>query len=325
MDYNPLVSVGILTYNSSKYIIDALESVKNQTYKNIELIVSDDCSKDNTVDICREWIEENKSRFVNTTLITVDKNTGTCANGNRRFAACKGEWLKGCAGDDALYPDCVEKYVHFIANHPEAKFVVGKIREYKNTFDEDNVIDGHWAKFFNENNYILDLSSEEQFKMMLYGNSFIPPATFFNMAIVRELGGYDEKYGILEDFPFYLKVLKAGYKFHKMDEYVSKYRTSDTNVFGRMDLLFNFRHRKLDYLVRKEMCFPYYTLRDRIRARSGFVTFWIMNKLGMQKNTPFNRRFKNSLHLIFALLTIDYMQFKKYYIGAINRLKVIFQ
>ena len=52
----PLVSVVIITYNSEKTIIETLESIKNQTYKNIELIISDDFSKDNTVEICKQCI-----------------------------------------------------------------------------------------------------------------------------------------------------------------------------------------------------------------------------------------------------------------------------
>ena len=277
------------------------------------MIVSDDCSKDNTVDICREWIEENKSRFVNTTLLTVEKNTGTCANGNRRFAACKGEWIKGCAGDDALFPDCIEKFVNFVTTHPEAKFVVGKIKEYRFTFDEENLEEGHMSKYYKDHFHILDKSTKEQFNRMLYGNSFIPPAVFSNLAVVRDLGGYDEKYGILEDFPFYLKVLKAGYKFYKLDEFVSKYRSSDTNVCGRMDVLYNYRFHYYRHQVIRDLCFPYYTLRERIRTDYFFYTIWILNKLGVRKNTPFNRYLRTAIHFMFAILTFDLGQLRIYF------------
>lgn len=54
---NPLVSVIVITYNSSKYVLETLNSVAAQTYDNIELIISDDCSKDNTVEICRNWLK----------------------------------------------------------------------------------------------------------------------------------------------------------------------------------------------------------------------------------------------------------------------------
>lgn len=56
----PLVSVSVITYNSAKTVLETLESIKAQTYQNLELIVSDDCSTDNTVELCRNWIEQNK-------------------------------------------------------------------------------------------------------------------------------------------------------------------------------------------------------------------------------------------------------------------------
>jgi len=80
---NPLVSIIVITYNSAKFVLETLESAKAQTYQNIELIISDDGSTDNTVQICREWLKNNKESFVNTELITVEKNTGIPANCNR--------------------------------------------------------------------------------------------------------------------------------------------------------------------------------------------------------------------------------------------------
>ena len=80
---SPLVSVCIITYNSSNFILDTLESVKVQTYKDIELIISDDGSKDNTVEVCRKWLMLNKKRFVNIVLLVSEQNLGISANYNR--------------------------------------------------------------------------------------------------------------------------------------------------------------------------------------------------------------------------------------------------
>ena len=71
---NPLVSIIVITYNSAKYVLETLESARYQTYQNIELIVSDDCSVDNTVEICNNWIKKNSNRFARVELITVNKN-----------------------------------------------------------------------------------------------------------------------------------------------------------------------------------------------------------------------------------------------------------
>ena len=55
-----LVSISVITYNSSKYILDTLDSVKAQTYPNLELVISDDCSTDNTIDLCKDWVKRTK-------------------------------------------------------------------------------------------------------------------------------------------------------------------------------------------------------------------------------------------------------------------------
>ena len=321
MEYNPLVSVGILTYNSAKYIVDALDSVKDQTYENIELIVSDDCSKDNTVEICRRWIETNKSRFVNTNLITVEKNTGTSANCNRLLAACKGEWLKELAGDDALFQDSIEEFIRYINSNPEAKCVVGCIKEYRNTFEEQNVVEVKSMHFHN-NDKVLDESAEKQFMKLIHGNSFIPPASIINVQVMRDIGGYDEKYGILEDYPFYLKMLKAGFKIYGMDKAVLKYRSSDTNVWASSRYLFNYKHRQMDYCVKKDMCFPYYKWNERLRCHLFYGIYYIMNKLGMRKRNRFNRAVEVSSHFLVFLLLLDVKGLKGYFSKLASKLSL---
>ena len=84
----PLVSVPVVTYNSANTILETLESIKAQTYPNIELIISDDCSTDNTIELCLEWLELYKERFTRTEVLTVEKNTGVSANVNRCWNAC---------------------------------------------------------------------------------------------------------------------------------------------------------------------------------------------------------------------------------------------
>ena len=79
----PLVSIIVITYNSSKYVLETLESAYNQTYQNIELIISDDCSTDDTVEVCKKWVDEHKDRFVRSEIITTPVNTGIPVNCNR--------------------------------------------------------------------------------------------------------------------------------------------------------------------------------------------------------------------------------------------------
>ena len=90
-----LVSVIVLSYRSAETIVETLDSIKNQTYSNIELIVTDDASPDNTVQVVRKWITENKGTLASIKLVTSDKNTGLPANINRGLKVAKGAYYKG--------------------------------------------------------------------------------------------------------------------------------------------------------------------------------------------------------------------------------------
>ena len=62
-----IVTVIVYTFNSSKYILETLDSIKKQTYKDLMLIITDDCSTDSTIEICKKWLNLNGDRFVKTT------------------------------------------------------------------------------------------------------------------------------------------------------------------------------------------------------------------------------------------------------------------
>lgn len=98
----PLVTIIVITYKSADYVIDTLESISQQTYKNIELIISDDRSPDNTLEICESWIEKHKNRFSNTIVTKTDRNGGICYNYNNGLKMATGKWIKYIAGDDEL-------------------------------------------------------------------------------------------------------------------------------------------------------------------------------------------------------------------------------
>ena len=95
MDTNtPLVSVVVLTYNSSSFIEQTLNSVLKQNYERIELIVSDDGSKDITCRIVEEWIDIHSKSFERCALIKSYTNRGTCKNYNQGVFNSHGEYIK---------------------------------------------------------------------------------------------------------------------------------------------------------------------------------------------------------------------------------------
>ena len=220
----PLVSVPVITYNSAKTVLETLESIKAQTYPNIELIVSDDCSTDDTVAICHQWIERNKNRFVRTEVITVKQNTGVSANCNRASNAIQGQWVKGIAGDDILLPKCIETYVKYVAEHPDAVYIFGKVDVFG---DNEDTINRFVNTIFDYS--FFSLSSEEQYKWLIT-RSFqpIPAATeFYNYYKVKALGiTNDSRIPMLEDWPKWIRCMEKGVRFHFVDQVIARYRVS---------------------------------------------------------------------------------------------------
>jgi len=211
------VTVSVLTYNSSKYVLETLESIKAQTYKSLILHISDDCSTDNTVRICRKWIEDNKDRFVETKIIIPDKNTGISGNLNRAIDACKTEWLKVIAGDDILMPNCIEEYMSYVSANSEVVVAFSHLEAFGMGADTLNeLFDGSFFK----------LSPEEQYKSLIFeGNSAPAPASFFNVNRLRKLDiKADERIPMLEDYPMWINLTKKGIKLQFIDKVLVNYR-----------------------------------------------------------------------------------------------------
>lgn len=224
---NPLVSVAVVTYNSSATIIETLDSIAAQTYPNIELIVSDDCSCDNTVELVRVWMDEHKDRFARCELLTTDKNTGPSGNYNRVMDACHGEWVKDIDGDDLLLPTCIQDFLDYINENSDAKYVFGKMFGFGKCDDE---VKEYMDRCFDYS--IFNLASNEQMRRLVFnGNCISSPTNFYNLQYIRDIGvRNDERIPFLEDYPKWINLLKAGVTFYFMDKTIVKYRLSDNSL-----------------------------------------------------------------------------------------------
>ena len=221
---NPLVSIIVITYNSSKYVLETLESIKDQTYQNIELIVSDDCSTDNSVEICRKWIEEYHARFVNSKLLTIERNTGVSANCNRGVNASQGEWIKFIAGDDNLLKNCISDNILFIQQNQKIKILFSGIKVfYENSSLSYEVTNEHASSFYEK-------PAEEQFRQLIIKNMVTAPSAFINFLVIQNVKGYDERIKNLEDHPFWLKATNAGYKLFYMPVITVRYRVHSESL-----------------------------------------------------------------------------------------------
>lgn len=277
---NDLVSVVVVAYNSEKTILETLESIKNQTYQNLELIVSDDCSKDKTVEICTKWIDENKDRFVHTQLLTVEKNTGVCANGNRGRFAATGKWLKGIAGDDILLPNCIKDYMDFVDSYPQAKFLTAFRRIYNETFEEYNFVTEDNGI---GDNSIYEKSAEQQIKFGVKRLLAQGPVMFYAKEVFESVGGFHPEYPF-EDYPFQIDALEHGYKIYLVPKATIGYRVHQSLCHDK-GKLFNAAYTKLTRPFFETRCFKYMTDKE-IKAKTTvwkFQDFLSKNNL-MKKN-----------------------------------------
>lgn len=119
-----LVSVLVPVYNGEKYVVEFLESVKRQTYKNIQLVIVDDASKDSSFMKCQEWVELNNNQFTLCQLYSNRKNLGLTANMNVLASYAKGKYLFLADQDDVWLDDKIEKMVDYMENHPECSLCV---------------------------------------------------------------------------------------------------------------------------------------------------------------------------------------------------------
>lgn len=223
-----LVSVPVLTYNSSDFIIETLESIFSQTYNPIELIISDDCSKDNTVQIVEDWCAQPRviARFTDIKIITVPKNTGIPANYNRCINASQGEWIKAISGDDALMPNCVADNMSHITANPEVKVLYSYNRVYQDTFVEENFIELNPktspANIINDH-----ITAQEQYELLLIGDRIaFTPTRFLSKKAIFDAGIPDENL-YSEDYQLKLNFTKKGYKLYFMEKDTVLYRQHD--------------------------------------------------------------------------------------------------
>lgn len=255
----PLVTIAVLTYNSGTFIEETLESIFYQTYPNLALVISDDCSTDDTITITKQWIAKKKvnDRFQSIELVTVPKNTGVSANCNRGIATAPSDWIKFLAGDDILYPNCIEDNMAFATKHPEATIIFSQIKLYLNNFQENNYIQ---TTPFDYPTNLMDahIQAKDQYGLLLLSDRIhYTPSYFFNKQTLAKVGNYDESNHLVEDYPMWLKLTQSGERLYYFHKVTVGYRIHDKAINNVGDdvlfkpSIFN------AFQIRKKLAHPY--------------------------------------------------------------------
>lgn len=250
----PLVSVVIVTYNSDKFIIETLNSCINQTYQPLEIIISDDGSTDETLELCENWRSEQGGRRV-VKIITSDLRKGIPANCNRGADVAEGEWIKFLGADDLLRPDAIENLMSEGAKGFD--IVYSKFQTFGSAITQPSIYPYHFT-------WRLIKKRESKWTkyhewLFLLGFSNVAPGAFIKSSTFFALGKYNEDYYLLEDLPLWYKAFNSNYKITACESVTVDYRVHREQVTSnglspllKKDLMY------FNELVRRPYSVPYY-------------------------------------------------------------------
>ncbi|MGG4036979.1 glycosyltransferase family 2 protein [Heyndrickxia ginsengihumi] len=207
---NALVTVFMTVFNGENYIKSSLESILNQTYKNIEILIFDDGSKDNTNNIIKSYKD---SRIK---LITNPRNMGIPYNRIKGLELAKGKYLAIMDADDISLPYRIQEQVNYMENNPNI------------------LAAGSFAKIFGKkfNNPVIkpNINPEEISVALMFYNPLVNSTAIFRLDKVKKFGiNYNPNYFVAQDYDFWAQLSKKG-KISNIPKVLLKYRFGHNNI-----------------------------------------------------------------------------------------------
>lgn len=216
----PKVSVIIPSYNHEKFVAEAIQSVLNQTYPDFEIVITDDGSADNTVNIIKQFTDPRIRLFC------FPKNRGAAVAANNCLRESRGELIAMLSSDDVFAVDKLAKQVNFLQEHAE----VGAVFSYAQIIDEygdDFAQENHFYKqiFIQNNRNRFEWLNHFFFK----GNCLCHPSALIRKKCYEDVGKYDERFAQLPDFDFWIRLCMK-YEIYIMPEELIKFRIRDNEA-----------------------------------------------------------------------------------------------
>lgn len=216
------ITIAVFCYNNLQYIYQALDSILHQTYDDIQLIVSDDGSRLFPATEIDRYIQENGKNIKSYIVRQNESNMGTVRHINKVLEYVEGEYYLGLAVDDILMEDTVIAAIMQMLNADDGQTIfVGQVGHYDEKLEE-KICDS----LSGEDIAVLNRGNTEELFERLCMQCFIPaPGVIYNVNVLKKTGGFNEKYKLVEDWPFYLAAVRQGIHFQYIDVMVSKHRT----------------------------------------------------------------------------------------------------
>jgi glycosyltransferase involved in cell wall biosynthesis len=185
MKNDPLVSIVLPTYNGSRYVAQSIQSCIDQTYRNWELIIVDDCSTDETPAIIERFVRQDQR----ISSVRHGKNRRLPRGLNTGFARSKGTYLTWTSDDNLYEPNALEVMVRYLEDNPTVGVVY---------------CDERWIGPEGEDKYLFRKDGPDQLGVYNVVNACF----LYRRAVYEAVGEYDPKMALVEDWEYWLRVAK---------------------------------------------------------------------------------------------------------------------
>lgn len=212
----PLYSIILLHYNQPNYVKQAIDSILEQTYKNIEFIFADDCSSKINVEDLINYVQKNKKDNIKDVIWQINsENVGTVKSLNIAIDKCHGEYLLFFAADDALCnPNVISNFISSFKKINEDVYMISSqchMMDIKMEEEIEMFVKPSFANSFNK------FSADEQFKVFTKTCFLAMGATSMKMSMFKKFGKFNEEYKFIEDWSYFLHLTRSGGKVEYFD------------------------------------------------------------------------------------------------------------
>ncbi len=233
-----LVTVGVALYNHEQYIVQCLESIISQTYKNIELIVIDDCSPDNSFEVAKNYLENQD--FNKNYKIYTRPNKGMCNTLNEIAKQSTGKYISFIGSDDSWMLNKIEDQVKYLEENSKYMLVHSNSQVIDNNDNQKNILD-----------YSVKKNTGYLFDSIIEGKGGINTTSHLYKTEVYEKIGYYDPNLKFEDTDFWLRLTKY-YEVGYINKIHTYYRWHEENLSGSKNLL-KFYNEELIEIFKKNI------------------------------------------------------------------------